>query len=193
MKINVTVKAKHMIPDFRPIIESECKKWGMRTVNKVKSDISGRKLDVVTGRLRSSIDSRVSQRGRHTKIKIGSFATYSEVPYAKIHDNTNPSNLGLGRRIQRIRPKARQFLTIPFDDTVKGKAIQYRNKFVKRSRGGKLILFQRVGKGKIKPLFILRKEVIIKGTGYLTENVVNRLPILEVGINTAIEARVYRI
>lgn len=71
------------------------------------------------------------------------------------------------RNVTVIRPKNATYLTIPLDaaktpaGVARGRARDYDNTFVARSRGGKLIIFQRTGNGTITPLFLLVRESIV--------------------------------
>jgi hypothetical protein len=142
--------------------------WAFQTVNKIKLDASGNLLNVREGRLRNRITGKVKQTRNKTSISIG-----SNVIYAKVQDD---------KRNTTILPKTMQNLTVPVDRTVKGRARQYNNTFVIRSKKGNLLLVKTVGKGKkkkIKPLFILKKQVTIKGTGFITDNINNRISLLD--------------
>jgi phage gpG-like protein len=56
-----------------------------------------------------------------------------------------------------IRARNAQYLTLPFPG-VRRSARDYENTFVRKSRAGNLIIFQKTGEG-IKPLFLLKKKV----------------------------------
>lgn len=154
------------------IVFEEAQKWKNNVVNAAKLDLSGKKLDVRTGNLRNKIDGTVKQSGNKTTIKVGT----KKVPYAKIQDDKSQTN---------IMPKDKKFLTVPVNRTIKGRARQYKDTFVIKSKQGNLLLVQKKGKGKkakLKPLFVLRKNVAIQGTGYLTDNVTRFKPFLELAI-----------
>ena len=102
--------------EFKGIINEVSEKWALSVVNRIKLDLTGRKLNVKTGRLRNSINKEVKQTARKTTIKIGSW----NVVYAKIHDDKTTTI---------IRPKEKQFLTIPVNQSVKGRARQYTNAY----------------------------------------------------------------
>ena len=67
-----------------------------------------------------------------------------------------------------IRPKRAQYLTVPLPAALNAngmmklpKARDYPRTFVARSRRGNLIIFQKKGRGKIIPLFVLKRQVRI--------------------------------
>lgn len=160
--MNVKIKVTKMFDPnsikIKPVIKDTASRWAERTVNNIKISISGTKLKVRTGRLRNSIKYKISQSDNKTKIEIGSW----NVSYAKIHDDKKSTS---------ITTKSKRWLTVPVNPSVKGRARQYSNTFVVLTKKGTLLLAQKTGKSKIKPLFILKKFVVIKGTGYITDNV----------------------
>jgi hypothetical protein len=176
MSFNVKITYKNVptftMEEFKNVIKETSESWALMVVNKIKLDISGNKLKVKSGKLRNSIDEEVKQSANKTTIKIGSW----NIVYAEIHDK---------KTITIIRPKQKKFLTIPVNDSVKGRALQYSNAYFMKF-GGNLFLVQ-AKKGWINPLFLLRKEVKIKGTGYITDNVNNMKPNLELMLMFATE------
>ena len=77
-------------------------------------------------------------------------------PYARIQD--------LGGI---IRPKSARNLTIPIGGT-RGRVRDHPDGFFIRSKAGKLLYVKKIGKNQIKPLFVLKKQVTIKGKPYLS-------------------------
>jgi hypothetical protein len=166
IKVTVTGKPNLERADIKKGIREEANIWMFNTVNKIKLDASGRLLNVRSGKLRADIKGKVKQSGNKTIIKIGS----RKIPYSKAQD-----------RGALIVPKTRRFLTVPVNQSVKGRARQYSNTVVIKSRKGNLIIAQvkkRKKKSVIKPLFILKRQVRIKKTGFITDNIRNRTPLL---------------
>lgn len=176
MSFNVKITYKNVPTftkeEFKSIINDVCDSWAWNVVNMIKLDLTGKKLNVKTGRLRNSITRELKQSSNKTTIKIGSW----NVVYAKIHDDKN---------VTVIRPKQKQWLTIPIGDT-KGRARQYSNAHFYRTKRD-LFLVQSSKRNSLKVLFLLRKEVKIKGTGYITDNVNNMKPKLELELLIATE------
>ena len=86
----------------------------------------------------------------------------SNLAYARIHE--------LGGT---IRPRRAKYLTIPLPATLtaqsgasRGRARDFRDTFIKRSKAGNLIIFRENG-GSITPLFVLKKSVSIPARPYL--------------------------
>ena len=157
---------------YRKTIKDTCESWALGTENKVKLDLTGKLLKVKTGRLRNSIKHKVTQTQAITKIEIGSWS----VPYAEIHDKK-------GNTI--ITPKNVSFLTIPVSPNITGRARQYANTKVLKIMN-RLFLVQIQKRGRIKPLFSLQKQVMLRGVGYLTDNVEFRKPLLELELKNNI-------
>jgi HK97 gp10 family phage protein len=65
-----------------------------------------------------------------------------------------------------VKAKNVKYLTIPWDG-VTGWAKDYKNTFVHESKAGNLIIFQRVSKDEIKPLFTLKDQIEIPPRPYL--------------------------
>ena len=161
--------------NLRPIIKKTSQGWAERTTNNVKIAVSGTKLKVKVGRLRNNVRNKVSQKGNITKIEIGVW----NVPYAEVQDK---------KQATTIRPSTRRFLTVPVNESVKGRARQYANTFIIANRSGTLLIVQKVGKRGLRPLFILKKFVIIRGTGYLTDTVNLMKPFLSRDIEVNVNA-----
>lgn len=111
----------------------------------IKLKLTGQVLNVQTGRLRSSITHGQYRTKDSMFLRVG-----TNVIYARIHE--------LGGDIV---PVTRQYLTVPFPG-VKGYARDYDNTFIAKG-----IIFQRLSKDKIRPLFSLRESVHIPPRPYL--------------------------
>lgn len=109
------------------------------------------RLRVRTGRLAASIRSQVREgSGRLVEIAIS-----SSVPYASAQE-----------RGGTIRPRRGQYLAIPLD----GSTLAPRARpglFVVRSRLGNLLLVRRNEAGGITPVFVLKREIVLRGRFFL--------------------------
>jgi len=129
----------------------------------LKGNVSGSLLSVRSGRLRSSIGSRVDLEEEGLVGNIGSGVRQGErMKYANIQE-----------RGGTVRPRLSQYLTIPLDaantaaGVARGRARDFDDTFIARSKLGNLIIFQKKGKG-ITPLFLLKKSVEIPASRYLS-------------------------
>jgi len=170
---NIPIFTSKEYGEYRKCIKDICEAWSFRTINNIKIDLSGNRLKVKTGRLRNSIQHKINQTATKTKIQIGSWS----VPYAEIHDKKSDTI---------IQPKNVNFLTVPVNETIKGRARQYSNTKVIKSFN-KLFLVQVNKGGWVKPLFSLKKQVKIRGTGYLTDNINNMVPMLKLQLSMGTE------
>lgn len=169
-------------------IEDIFKKNMIKAVNFAKRNVTGggksrKKLNVRSGRLRSSLNWHYQRDGLTHKGIIG-----SNVIYARIHEEGGT-----------IRPVSRQWLTIPLQ-AVKTKAGVTRwgagdlgaaRTFVKQLKDGRLFIFGKVGKDRIVPLFRLVRQVEIPPRPYLRPALLSIVPMVmkEIGqrvIKTAV-------
>lgn len=68
----------------------------------------------------------------------------------------------------RLRPKTSKYLTIPLPGT-RGRIRNYPNGFFVKSKKGNLLFVEKQGKKGIKPRFVLKQSVHIKGKPYLSK------------------------
>lgn len=108
-----------------------------------------------TGRLRGSVTAIQPKKGAIRTMDQRGMTWGTNLPYAGI--------LQFGGTVTPTRGK---YLTLPFPG-VHGKARSYENTFVKKSKKGNLIIFQNMGGGQIRPLFLLRKKVKIPSRPFL--------------------------
>ncbi len=131
--------------------------------NRVKTNLTGPVLSTRSGRLRSSISTRVREKDGRLAAYIGSGQrTGKPAVYADILETG-----GI------VRPKNCQWLTIPTRQNMTGAKgnIRYRarevpNGFFARSKAGNLILY-RGGNKRPEAMFILKKQVKIPARRYL--------------------------
>ncbi len=151
----------------------------------LKENVSGAILNVRSGRLRSSIGSRVSGKDSAVYGVVGSGVRQGErVPYANIHETG-----------ETITPRRVKWLTIPLEAALtpsgvaRGKARDFADTFF-AWRGDNLFLFQKKGKDDIVPLFILKKSVDIPARRYMSQTLAEMKPrmmtIMSSGIKEAI-------
>jgi hypothetical protein len=137
----------------------------------LKGNVSGSALNVRSGRLRSSLGSKVEADDNGLVGTVGSGVRSGDrVKYANIHEGGGT-----------ITPRIKQFLTIPLDaaktpsgvtrfsaDDVRKGRTNYKGSFIKNS-----IIFGVLQRGNAKrnsivPLFVLKKSVNIRPSKYLS-------------------------
>ena len=146
--------------------------------DKLKQNISGPILKVVTGHLRQSIGSKVEFSKKEIKGIIGSgVRTGNRVVYADILEKGGV-----------IKPKKAKFLTIPIgENKTKTEKIAYRARDFENTFIRKGIIFQNLGKGKIRPFFLLKSSVTIPDFMYLSQTAGQMESIVEESINAVLE------
>jgi len=126
--------------------------FGERMVRKISKRLSGQALKERTGRLKASL----THEETAGTAEISAGGGPGEVDYAAIHHYGGT-----------IRPKKKQFLTIPFpggpaDKRVPLRAADFADTFVAKG-----IIFRKKGRDDIVPLFILKKSVEIPARPYM--------------------------
>lgn len=111
-----------------------------------------------TGQLARGIRKKVSTTGNVYRLEVGT----SGVKYARILEKGGT-----------IRATRKQYLTIPLGGT-QGTASNYPNAFIIKSKKGNLLIVEKVGKDKLKPLFVLKKSVRIPAFQWLLKSVRDR-------------------
>jgi hypothetical protein len=147
--------------------------WAADTVKELKLRALGmKKSGSGTSQLARNIGMQVVANGDSWDIRIGTgtwVGAPNDVVYANIQDKG-----GI------IRAKGK-WLTIPFPG-VKGRASNF-DCFPMKTKRGNMILFEAKQMKKytqLKPLFLLRKQVIIPATGWFTTTLNIRKPALSV-------------
>jgi hypothetical protein len=127
------------------------------------------RLAVRSGALRNSFGSRIEigQSWEDVKAIIGYILPQATLGggdalvYARVHEGWPD-----GRSSTTIKPSSAHYLTIPLDaaktaaGVACGRARDFPNTFVQRSKRGQLFIFQRTATG-IQPLFLLVPEVVV--------------------------------
>ena len=146
------IKALDDLGDRARDLKQPLADFGERMVRKISKRLSGPALKERTGRLKGSL----THEETADMVEISAGGGPGEVDYAAIHHYGGT-----------IRPKKRQFLTIPFpggpaDKRVPLRAADFADTFVAKG-----IIFQKRGKDDIEPLFILKKSVEIPARPYM--------------------------
>jgi hypothetical protein len=128
-----------------PAVRYQLTRFGGLAQKHIMRQVSGGILKTRTGKLRRSIRFNIKLGNNHYYLEIGSHG----VVYARILEKGGT-----------ITPKNAKFLTIPLPG-VKGRASNYPDAFVIKSKKGNLLLVQKKGRSGIVPLFVLKKSVKI--------------------------------
>ena len=159
-------------------------KWGGLDLSKEAMELARTRVEAVVGRyalavereiqnnLSSLLKRRTGQLARDLRdfkvipVKGGFAIEFStDVPYAGIQEHGGT-----------IKAKQGSYLTVPLpaamspSGVLKKRARFWKNTFVRKSKAGNLIIFQSRSKD-IIPLFVLKKEVVIKATNWFSKAV----------------------
>lgn len=145
--------------DMSKAIHYLLQRWTGRTVKRVIRNISGPILKTRSGHLRRSVTGRTF-RGKLIQAIIGSgIFGRRAVKYARIHEKGG-----------KIRAKRAKMLTIPLPG-VKGRAANYPDAFIIKSKKGNILIVERRGKKGLRPLFALKKEVSMPARYWLSRSI----------------------
>lgn len=178
-------KLKAIEPNRRGPIFLKAFRQSVEVVNrKLKTNVTGPILSRRTGHLAQSIESNISYDGDDLMAEIGSgVANKFRMPYANIHEDGGV-----------ITPKKAKYLTIPLEAALtragvpkKASARDWANTFIRKSKGGNLIIFQAAKSGKIIPLYVLKRSVSIPGRQYLSRTVLQMRERFLMAMNGAIQ------
>ena len=126
------------------------------------------RLAVRTGALRASFGFEMQGTGAEISARIGyilpqrSASGGDPLVYARIHEGWPD-----GRNATTIHPRNAKYLAIPLDaaktpaGVARGRPRDFVNTFVRKSKAGNLVIFQKTGNGGIQPLFVLKTAVTI--------------------------------
>ncbi|MCK9324720.1 MAG: hypothetical protein M0P69_04410 [Bacteroidales bacterium] len=145
-----------------PLLVDALRQASLIIEQKMKLEVTEKSLNVRSGRLRSSLESKVNRETMSAVIGSG-VRTGARAPYANIQETGGT-----------IVPKKAKWLTIPLDanKTARG-VMRFNASDVIESGGffrevnGNLFLFAKQGKA-ITPMFILKKQVQLKPSHYLS-------------------------
>jgi hypothetical protein len=176
MKLDISgaLKKNMALKTVPKAAKAQASLWAADTVFMMKESArSMKKSGRTTSQLMRNIGMQVVVGSGSTLIKLGTgtgVGCRKDVKYARIQDEG-----GI------IKAKNIKYLTIPFPG-VKGTSDNYRgNSFVFKSKAGNLIIATKTGKGqKLKPLFLLKKQVTIPASQWFTRPLNIRKPALSV-------------
>jgi len=134
-------------------------RWGSSTLKHIKRGLSGVRLNTGTGHLKRNVGMFIGDGILALGTHVGNTA---KVKYAGILEEGG-----------KITPKSKKYLTIPLPG-VKGLARNYPDAFIIKSKAGNLLIVQKDARGRLKPLFLLRKEVTIPAFHWLSESIEDR-------------------
>jgi hypothetical protein len=169
MKVDISgAKVKiSRLKQMPPLMRKKLTFWASDTLYHIKRNISGRILHVGTGQLSRNTGMKLVEFGQDNfgvVLGTGPDVGLSEVKYASIQEH--------GGTIKPLRAK---WLTIPVGGT-KGKAANYPDSFFIKSKSGNLLLVERRGKrGGLHPLFVLKKEVKIPASHWLSDSIAEKI------------------
>lgn len=133
---------------------------------KLKSNVTGSILKRRSGHLAQSIESSIYQdSGGVITARIGSGVRSGfRMPYTEIHETGGT-----------ITPKRVKYLTVPLAAALTSSGVprkasvrEWPNTFVGRSKGGALIIFQKAGKGRMIPLYVLKRSINVPARRYMS-------------------------
>jgi len=139
-------------------------RWGGQTIKKIKMNIRSI-FRIRTGHLWRNVAYMVNPTNPSVTIGSG-VPPAKEVKYAHIQEKGGT-----------VRAKNVKYLTIPFPG-VKGRARNFPDSFVLKSKAGNLIIAERKGKSGIRPLFTLKKEVTLPAQHWLSDSINEMSPLL---------------
>jgi len=145
----------------------QLQKWTGKTVKQIIRNLSGPILKTRSGHLRRSVTGRTfKEKLIYAIIGSGIFGRKG-VRYARIHEKGGT-----------IKPKKAKMLTIPLPG-VKGRAANYPDSFIIKSKKGNLLIVEKRGKKGLRPLFSLKKKVKIPPRKWLSRSIKEMKPDLD--------------
>lgn len=136
-------------------------KFAGQAIKTLKRSVSGGILNTRSGHLKRNIGHELSATSDRYELSLGTgVGGTSSVKYASIHNRPKGSKTN-------VKAKNAKFLTIPFPG-VKGRARNFSDTFIIKSKAGNLVIAQKTGKHGLKPLFLLKTSVDIPGRYWFT-------------------------
>jgi phage gpG-like protein len=125
------------------------------------------------------------EKSGRAAMKGGKTLTLTRRLYRSIQFRVTGDRLEIGTSDKRarllwhggtVRPKRAKALAIPVDERINRAPREYENTFLLKTPAGKSvgIIMQKIGKRKLKPLFVLRKQVTIPGWKYIEVTAADR-------------------
>lgn len=168
MKMTVDVtkyRKRRKKQDMGKAFHYQLQRWTGRTVKRIIRNLSGPILKTRTAQLRRSVTGRASLLGTIAQTIIGSgIFGRKPVKYARIQEKGG-----------KIRPKKAKMLTIPLPG-IKGVAANFPDAFIITSKKGNVLIVERKGKTGLRPLFVLKKEVTIPASHWLSDSIAQMMP-----------------
>ncbi len=164
-KIDVTkYRKRRKKEDMSKAIHFQLQKWTGKTVKHIIRNVSGGILQTRSAHLRRNITGKTFRdKLIYSIIGTGIFGKKG-VKYASILEKGGT-----------IRPKKAKALTIPLPG-VKGKASNFPDSFIIKSKAGNALIVQKKGKSGLKPLFVLKKSVKIPAFHWLSDSIKDMKP-----------------
>jgi len=164
MTIDVTkYKKRRKKEDMSKAFHFQLQKWTGKTVKQIIRNLSGPILKTRSAHLRRSITGKTFKDKLIYSIVGSGIFGRKPVKYARIHEKGG-----------RIKAK-KKFLTIPLPG-VKGRAANFPDAFIIKSKKGNLLIVEKKGKDGFKPLFALKKEVDIPARHWLSQSIKEMKP-----------------
>lgn len=167
MKMTVDVtkyRKRRKKQDMTKAFHYQLQRWTGRTVKRIIRNLSGPILKTRTAQLRRSITGKAQSVGTVASSIVGSgIFGRKPVKYARIQEKGG-----------KIRPKKAKMLTIPLPG-IKGVAANFPDAFIITSKKGNVLLVERKGTG-LRPLFVLKKEVTIPASHWLSRSIDEMMP-----------------
>ncbi len=164
-KIDVTkYRRRRKKENMSKAIHFQLQRWTGKTVKQIIRNLSGPILKTKSAHLRRSITGRTfKDQLIYAIIGSGIFGRKG-VKYARILEKG-----GI------IRPKTKKMLTIPLPG-IKGKAANFPNAFIIKSKKGNILLVEKKGEKGLRPLFVLKKQVKIPAFHWLRDSIKDMKP-----------------
>ncbi len=164
-KIDVTkYRRRRKKENMSKAIHFQLQRWTGKTVKQIIRNLSGPILKTRSDHLRRSITGRTfKDQLIYAIIGSGIFGRKG-VKYARILEKG-----GI------IKPKKAKMLTIPLPG-IKGKAANFPNAFIIKSKKGNSLLVEKKGEKGLRPLFVLKKQVKIPAFHWLRDSIKDMKP-----------------
>lgn len=146
-------------------------KWAADTLKTLKRSAAGMKKSGrgrKTGQLARNVGMLVSAGEDTYSVTLGTgLEAGKDVVYARIQDQGG-----------EIRPRRAKALAIPLAG-VKGVPRNFPDLFFIKTKRGTMLLCRRDGKGRLKPMFLLKDKVQIPPSGWFSVPLANMVPVLK--------------
>lgn len=159
------VVISQLVKDLASLSSKDLSQIGQKWIDysldpRTQENLSNKILRRRTGHLAGSAHWEAKKAGK------GTVLTLKSAVYGPIHEFGGT-----------ISPKRASFLAVPLPPVMtpagvaRGRPRDFPGTFVARSRSGNLIIFQKAGKDRIVPLFVLKKKVTIPARHWASQSV----------------------